>query len=483
MARLIFWFSLSVYCLCSSGHLGSYDAWREYCVAKSFVESGTFELPREMFSVQDGALGRDGRLYCWHSPGMSALILPLYCASKVIVRMVSKEDVDSLGKFLVSFLNIFFTAGINALLYKTLRQMDLSLRWSLIFSLTGGFATLLFPYSKVAFDVLPAGFFLLAAVYFLEEYKKDVRVVHLLYSQLFLAAAIFVRIPIILLIPAFFLYSGILLQRQRWTALPVFFSPLIFVGMVIGAYNHLRFGSIFEDGRYNDDGSQFSGDWVEGILGLLISPGKGLLVYSPILVFAMLGTFLVFRHKKGKGFFWAYIILSQLILHAGIRDWHGAWCWGSRFLVYLIPFFIFFAAQTVQLLNQYRYKILFIALTGASLFIQGLGVSYDGGTRIGNRLQYEKISYRRIIFDPAGSPIIDHFKQITKIVSGQASAEEPQKPYYKIQDDHFDFLFVYATTLGVPVFFSFLWVFSLSGWVGWLAFIILKYVKDPPSIA
>ena len=65
-----------------------------------------------------------------------------------------------------------------------------------------------------------------------------------------------------------------------------------------------------------------------GITGLLFSPGKGLVWYSPIFVLA------IFHNRDMR--MWLPFVLS-LILHGVIHDWTGGTGWGPRFLVPALP--------------------------------------------------------------------------------------------------------------------------------------------------
>ncbi len=66
--------------------------------------------------------------------------------------------------------------------------------------------------------------------------------------------------------------------------------------------------------------------------GLLLSPGTGLLIYQPWLLLLFAG--IVWKDWVGACL---ALFASQLLLFAGFVDWHGQWCWGTRYLAESIP--------------------------------------------------------------------------------------------------------------------------------------------------
>ncbi|HYI15114.1 MAG TPA: hypothetical protein VEX37_06965, partial [Thermomicrobiales bacterium] len=74
--------------------------------------------------------------------------------------------------------------------------------------------------------------------------------------------------------------------RHRWRdgllACVAWGAPVALWLAGIGAYNWVRFENVLETG-YGDEASEFTEPFLTGLTGLLISPGKGLLWYSPAL--------------------------------------------------------------------------------------------------------------------------------------------------------------------------------------------------------
>jgi hypothetical protein len=112
----------------------------------------------------------------------------------------------------------------------------------------------------------------------------------------------------------------------------------------MGSYDLARFGSVLRDG-YGIIGDHhdlhpphtLQALW-EGIYGPLLSPGKGLFLYAPILLLAILGLPRLDRIAPGAAWLVVGIGGVAVLAHANtLVVWLGGWAWGPRFLVPIIP--------------------------------------------------------------------------------------------------------------------------------------------------
>jgi len=152
---------------------------------------------------------------------------------------------------------------------------------------------------------------------------------------------------------------------------------LWFAGIVLpfALYNLWNFGSV--EGGYARIHSDYPslrgyvGTWAtplrEGLLGLLVSPSRGLLVYSPVLAFAFVGMALSLKEPR-RGFFMplAVGIWASLIMLGRFSWWTGGECFGPLFLV---P-----AWQRLERSSLFR--IAFALLFALSVLVQIVGVYY-----------------------------------------------------------------------------------------------------------
>jgi hypothetical protein len=154
-----------------------------------------------------------------------------------------------------------------------------------------------------------------------------------------------VHISAILYAPFFFAYGLYPYLRKRWSAKEFMIVGAIFsagIGLfvaLLGYYNYVRFGNIFETGRtavHQLAYALYVAPW-RGLYGLVFGSGKGILWYCPS---AVIGLFL-WRPFHRRFPVLSYTILSsvlfRLVFVASRSDWHGGFSLGPRYLLMAIP--------------------------------------------------------------------------------------------------------------------------------------------------
>ncbi|ABK14859.1 hypothetical protein [Methanothrix thermoacetophila] len=152
-------------------------------------------------------------------------------------------------------------------------------------------------------------------------------------------------------------------------------------------YNIYYFGNLF--GGYTDLLKLFdlSPEMVTRFAGLLVSPSRGLFVYTPITLLSVLGFAKVMRipNKRIKNFLILMGIscFTLVIIYSSFIIWWAGGSYGPRFLTGMLPamaIFLGFFIKDIKL-NVYRFKnlsIIFIvsALVFWSFFTQFVGAFY-----------------------------------------------------------------------------------------------------------
>lgn len=75
----------------------------------------------------------------------------------------------------------------------------------------------------------------------------------------------------------------------------------------------------------------------ESLAGVLISPNRGLFVFSPFLLLGLWGLGSWVRTRKEIALPLLLGCLGQVLVYGGYDDWHGGWCAGPRFLAEAVP--------------------------------------------------------------------------------------------------------------------------------------------------
>jgi hypothetical protein len=135
------------------------------------------------------------------------------------------------------------------------------------------------------------------------------------------------------------LFLYVLHRRRREFIGFVAFSlpPLLF----ILDYNHHYFGSFFETG-YGRALSNPSSFWwenslLDGLWWILISPHRGLLIYSPIFLCSFVGMIIFWKRGKEPLFKYLSFIPLPIILLFAKLNWSGGWSYGPRYLSDVTP--------------------------------------------------------------------------------------------------------------------------------------------------
>ncbi|MCX7997806.1 MAG: hypothetical protein N3A69_02480 [Leptospiraceae bacterium] len=119
---------------------------------------------------------------------------------------------------------------------------------------------------------------------------------------------------------------------------------VFFMSLHIFIYSH-PLGGYYYHGRMIGGSLVFSKPFSE-ILGLLLSPARGLLVYQPyLLVVLLLSLFL----KKDKNFLiYLFCLFLSLSFYSSYTIWDAGWNYGPRFLSDLLPIFLILTVQVWQ---------------------------------------------------------------------------------------------------------------------------------------
>lgn len=179
-------------------------------------------------------------------------------------------------------------------------ELGFGLRPSLAMAGLAGLATPLLPYAKTFFAEPLAGLGLVSFVLLLVRAGRRERGTGWLFGAgLALGVCVLAKIAHAVLLPPGVVLAAALLRRRervfasaataraRVRALAAFGRGLALPLAAIAAYDFFRFGTPFETG-YAGEVQQWTTPFAEGFAGLLLSPGRGLFWYAPIVLVSLL---------------------------------------------------------------------------------------------------------------------------------------------------------------------------------------------------
>ncbi|HPK06458.1 MAG TPA: hypothetical protein PK773_01535, partial [Aminivibrio sp.] len=208
-------------------------------------------------------------------------------------------------------------------------------------------------------------------------------------------------------------------------------------------YNLHYFGNLFGGYAAQMTLFDFGPDMFTRFLGLLISPSRGLFIYTPVLLFSIVGFSRVFEIKNRNVRNYLLIsgisVLSLVAVYATFEIWWAGWSYGPRFLTGTLPVLVMFLGlylREIELDARRAKKLLMGGLFAVSLawsvFAQFVGAFYypNGGWNadLEEKLWDWKDTQIWRSFDAGMMPSRNYLREISKTVNlGPGTAAE-QKP-------------------------------------------------------
>ena len=335
---------LSIFVLTHSGYEGS-EAIYHYRIADHIVKYGELSLPTMEYGVY--ILAPNGRTYASHEIGNVLFLLPVAFLNNSIEKrltpVIGPERVTMATRFLAASMGAVLCSVGAVFLYLILRLVfDQPIRPAFVGVLLFSFCSFYWSYSRMAFDGVLCAILLLAAMLCLFLFARRRETWLLIAAFALLGYGFITRLSMLLAIVAAGIYLllvlGPRLKQVRHAAIVASLTLAPFVAWQL-YYNHLRTGNYFmspvQSPKYFDNG--LTGNVFVGLLGLLFSPGKSILVYCPP---ALLSLFLVrkfYRTARNEAVFVVALSVFWLLLHAKLHSWYGAWGWGPRHFITVTP--------------------------------------------------------------------------------------------------------------------------------------------------
>ncbi len=172
------------------------------------------------------------------------------------------------------------------------------------------------------------------------------------------------------------------------------------------AHNWLRFQSLSEQGY---PGEGFTGPIAQGLYGLLLSPGKSVFLYAPLMLALPLALVPFARRFPREALFVAALSLITLLESAAWWMWWGGWGWGPRFLVPLMPFWVLALGMLVMHRGG---AALIAALLPLALATNALGILVDFNAYLRDLTAGDPQREIVALYQPAYAPLLAHLHRL-----------------------------------------------------------------------
>jgi hypothetical protein len=188
-------------------------------------------------------------------------------------------------------------------------------------------------------------------------------------------------------------------------------APIALGQLGTWTYNVYRFGNWLEYGYL---GVRWDTPILLGLYSQLLSPGKGLLVYAPVLLIGILGLPMFQSQHKSWALLTLALVILWLVPHSLYNDWSGGGGWGPRLLLPIVPLLFFPAGVIFGRWNRHILGRLTLAcLIVLSVLVQVLGISANWARhlqRVYNSSSTPTEYFQRVHYNWGDSPLIGQLR-------------------------------------------------------------------------
>ena len=338
--------------------------------------------------------GRDGRLYSLRETLPVVTTVPFLVTGVILERVVGvgppplASGPEKIGIELLDASNwpLFVTTtflgslcGAFTLLFccEYLVMDGLSPRRALVLALIVGWSTPIAVYSKTIFPQIFESAMLMLCFLRARQWHTTPGMRQAWKLGVACGLGLLARpafLPVIACFGAFLLLTGEFAVHRRARALAAFSLPTVFaVGLTL-LVNWQKWGSPLDFG-YHSPNESFSTNAAIGLFGLLASPGKGLLIYAPVIFVPLLFARSIFRAVRPEFLLALSVSLIYLGIYGRWYDWGGGLSWGPRFLLPLIAPWMALSGCVLSKPLNIRARRVFCTTAIVGAAVQFLGVA------------------------------------------------------------------------------------------------------------
>ena len=464
LVLLIFVFFFSISIVSSGGHLDWWDGTEAFLVTESMALKNTAKLDPFVPSVQElrfninytvyankaiqGGNNTDPRtttlepVYTVRSLLLSALAVPFYYLGLVLTI----SPIVTVGLLA----NSLFISLTSVVIFCISAEVHRSKRIGFLLSLIFSVCSFVWPYNSTFWVQPLQGLTLALAVFFIikiQHYNRSFichytvlandrkRFFFSALASFFLGLSVFAHPTSLIFVPAYLIYSFFIVMRHNIKNFILFVAILSAVLFFVGLVNYARFGSFTEFG-YGYFSSLVTHDGWRGLIGLLVSPGAGLLFYFPFAILLPLGAKIMYKENRPLFLLCTYIIVANWIYIGTLSfgsepsSWSGGVAWGPRYLIPVLPFIMIILGNTfLHIKKRYFVKsiIIGLCLVGFYVNLSGVLIWFQYGLMYGWAIEHLAVYPNNMdimTWSPLYSPIILHTKAL---MTDYVSTIEPEQ--------------------------------------------------------
>ena len=436
------YYLLFVFFMVTYGYFFQGGGWNQngrIYLTQAIINHGTFAIDdykedapqMEFVNMGDWAL-HNGHYYSNKSPGLSFLAVPPFALAQYVLKHFTRIAPERQVLYGAYFSNLCTTGVLASMLclilfYVFVHLFQRPLTESVLLTLFFGLGTLAFPYSTAFYSHLPAACCsfssFLIAMNIRHGNLQNTRS-RAIAAGFLAGVGVLIEPSALYLLAAVFLYllSG---KETRRSSL-FFIAGCIPLGLVQGFYNRACFGHPLASSydyanaavMVRINGSLFGVPSLKSLWQMLVSPYRGLLVTSPVLLLMFPGAVFFFLQKQWvrEATVCAITAIVFFILIASFHAWYGGSTPGPRYLIPAFPWFYMLTVWAFKKLPR-LFKILGFVSILINLSITVVGVEIPAEIKTPLFVVFKNIAAGRVSINPVPFSHFENYPDIYKLAN------------------------------------------------------------------
>ena len=384
-------------------------------------------LPAEamLFPSTSAVPGVDNGLYSKYALGQSLLAIPFFSLGTGL-DLLSTVWPQLNARFVVALVNPVVLAVTGWLLFRLTVALGYAAKIGFLLAVAFAVATVVWPYANTFYPQPTVGLLLLLVAFAVQQWEQSRNLRWTWIIGVALAVAVLVRSAVVITLPG--VAVALWMTTHTWAerrAAAWRIGLLLAAGVAVSLfYNWLRFGSPFDSGYYE---VAWTTPPLLGLYGLLFSPGKGIFLYTPLLLLSVAALPLFWQAHRHLAVMIGLWWLAFLAFYAPYNFWTGGVNWGPRFLLPLVAVSLLPVATILTQSKGRAAMLLFGLLVAIGVIIQLPAVMVDHVRYLAQQSQTgDARFYDRTVFQPAFSPLARQWPSALAVMSNYSRPDRRQ---------------------------------------------------------
>ena len=346
-----------IYCLTFSGQFTSIDELNLYAMTESVVQTGTFDVPQIAFAEFHNQVGN-------HEPTFSMFAASLYGLAN---RLPALNNIIT-----TMLLNVLLVSLTGALLFLIATKLGYSAGAGTAAALAFGLGSLAWPYALSFYRGTLVALLWTAALWTMLHWRDAHPFRAAAAGGLLILLSLLTKINVTFSAPLLLL---VLVQhRPRRRAL----LGLLGVGLLLSLlFSQLYLWRIGQAWEWNRLLALDVGQIASRVYGQLLSPGKGLIFYMPVILFTVPGFWQLWRRHPAPALALLLNFGSLVVVTSTYSSWYGGQSWGPRLLLPALAPLLLTIAPVWDTLTHRWQQAAFGSVLASSVLVQAAAVSND----------------------------------------------------------------------------------------------------------